>query len=128
MVVGRERLVGPPSTMSGNTVADLVAHTGGVGTLRRALKIRRSGRDGQTKAFDHGARNSGVGNAKGDVPGVGSGAQRQLRAGAHNDGQRPRPESVGKLVEHRVGVASQFVGLGERRRSGARAACASGGS
>ena len=55
---------------------------------------------GRPKLLHHGARNGGIGHAQGHVAGVGRGAQRQLGAGAHDDGQRARPELVGQLVEH----------------------------
>ncbi len=113
IVVGCAWPVGPPSMISGirspiwsRTQAAWV-HSGS------PLQIGRGCRDRQAKALDNGAGNGCVGHAQGDVAGVGRGAQGQLGAGAHDDGERTGPEAVGQLVQLRVGVARQLVGLGE---------------
>lgn len=62
----------------GNAVADLVANARGVGALGCALQIGGCGRDGQAEALDDGAWNGGVGDAQGDIAGVGRGTQGSL--------------------------------------------------
>jgi len=56
-----------------------------------------------------------VGDAQGNVAGVGGGTEGQPGAGTNDDGEGARPEAVGKLVEHWIAVARELVGLGQRR-------------
>ena len=115
MVVGVVAAGGAAVDDERNAVADLVADAGGVGALGRALQIGGGGGDGQAESLDDGAGNGGIGNADGHIAGVGGGTQRQLGAGADDDGERSGPEVVGELVEHGIGVARQFVGLRQAR-------------
>jgi hypothetical protein len=96
-----------------DAVSDLIADAGGVGAFGSALQVGRSGSNGQTKALDDREGDSRARNTQRDVAGIGCGAQRQLGAGPNDDGERTGPKAVGKLVELRIGVARQFVGLGE---------------
>ena len=97
-----------------NAIADLVAHAGRVGALRRALQIGRRSRDRQPKTLHHRARNGRVRHADGHVAGVRRGAQRKPAAGAHNNRQRPGPELVGQPVKRHIQVAGQLIGLRHR--------------
>jgi len=97
-----------------DAIADLVADACGMRAFRRALEIGSGSGDGKSEAFDNGTSDGRVRNAESDVAGVGGGAQGQLGACADDDGERPGPETVGELVEHGIGVASEFVRLGKR--------------
>ena len=114
MVVGSERPVGPPSTMSGMR-SPIWSRTQAAWVHSDApCRLAAVAVMGRPKLLDDGAGNGSIGNAQGDVAGIGGGAQRQLGSGANDDGQRTGPESVRQFVEHGVGVACQFVGLRQR--------------
>ena len=59
-------------------VTELLADAVGVGALGQAGEIGRGGGDGQAEAADDGAGDGGLGNAQGDVAGVGGDAQGSL--------------------------------------------------
>ena len=117
MVVGWCAAVGPPSTMRGMLVAELVADAGGVVHSGCALEVGGGGGDGQAEALDDGAGDGGFGHAQGDVAGVGGDAQGQLGAGADDDGEGAGPEALGEAVEGGVDVAGELVGLGRSEMS-----------
>jgi len=96
-----------------DAIADLVADAGGVGAFRCTLEVSRCRSDGQAEALDYGAGDCRIGDAEGDVAGVGCGAEGQLGSGSNDDGERAGPELVGQLVKVGVGIAGQFISLGE---------------
>ena len=110
MVVGSARPVGPPSMISGmrspiwsRTQAAWV-HSDAPCRLAAVAVI------GQPETLHHRPRNGRVGHAQSHVAGVRRGAQRQLGAGAHNDGQRAGPEASASLSS--IGSVSRASVIG----------------
>ena len=112
MVVGTVRAVGPPSTMRGIWSPSWARTQVGVGALGHAAEVGGGGGDGQAEAGDDGAGDGGLGDAQGDVAGVGGDAEGQAGAGFDDDGERAGPEAFGEAVEGGVDLAGESVGLG----------------
>ena len=81
---------------------------------------------GRPRQVDDGAGDGGLGDAQGDVAGVGGDAQGQAGAGLDDEGERAGPEALGEAVECGVDLAGEAVGLcgladeqGERLVAGA---------
>ena len=113
MVVGVVRAVGPPSTMRGSLSPSCSRTPRGVGALGQAGEVGRGGGDGQAEAGDDGAGDGGLGDAEGEVAGVGGDAEGELAAGFDDDGEGAGPELLGEAVEGGVELAGEFVGLGD---------------
>jgi hypothetical protein len=77
------------------------------------VQIGGGGGDGQTEAADDSARDGGLGDAEGEVAGVGGDAEGELGAGFDDDGQWAGPELFGEAVEGGVELAGDLVGLGD---------------
>ena len=126
MVVGVERAVGPPSTISGTRLPSCSETLAGVGTLGHSAEVGGGCGDGQAEEVDDSAGDGGLGDAQGDVAGVGGDAQGQAGAGLDDEGERAGPEALSEAVECGVDLAGEAVGLcgvadeqGERLVAGA---------
>ena len=97
----------------GELVAELFADAEGRGALGVAGEVSRGGGDGEAQAGYDGAGDGGLGNAKGEVAGVGGHAKGELAAGLDHDGEGAGPELLGEAVEGGVELAGEFVGLGD---------------
>ena len=113
MVVGLVRPVGPPSMISGmrspiwsRTHAACV-HSCAPCRLAEVAVMGNPNRSTTARGM------AASGTRRATFPVFAVERRRQLGAGAHNDGQRPRPEAVCQLVQYGVGVARQLVGLGQ---------------
>jgi hypothetical protein len=96
----------------GKLVAELLLDADGGGALGQAGEIGRGGRNGQAEAGDDGAGDGGLGDAEGQVTGVGSDAQGKPGAGFDDDGERAGPEFFSEAIKCGVELAGEFVGLG----------------
>jgi hypothetical protein len=100
---------------------ELLTDATGGGAFRQTEEVGGGGRDGEAEALDHCAGDGGVGDAEGEVAGVGRDTQRQLRASFDDKGEWTGPEALGEAVEGGVELAGEFVGLrnlGDEERQG----------
>ena len=125
MVVGVERRVGPPSTMRGIWLPSCSKTLAG-GTLGHSEEVGGGCGDGQAESVDDGAGDGCLGDAQGDVAGVGGDAQGKAGSGLDDEGEGAGPESLGEAVECGVDLAGEAIGLcgvadeqGERLVAGA---------
>jgi len=95
----------------GNLVAKLLADAGGVGTLGHSAQVGGGCGDGQAEEVDDGACDGCLGDAQGDVAGVGGDAQGKAGAGLDDEGEGAGPEALGEAVECGVDLAGEAVGL-----------------
>ena len=87
----------------------------GVGAFGVAVEVCRGRGDGQAQLFDDCAGDGGLGDAEGEVAGVGGDAEGEFAAGFDDDGEGTGPEFFGEAVEGGVDLAGEFVGLGYLR-------------